>query len=261
MAATTCGTGANKTAEVVNGIANPYCSQTLVQSQVAPTRTTFPTEQLRFSSHYWDRVAITAASPTAATPCNVNNFNETFTGLLTRTYERQEIDTGGLANGRLANNKRDNLNGDLSVEAELSKFLAVSDAVEYRDFRIEGNNSVVSQVWAGTAATPNLNVNTPLSSLTPVTTTTPNNYFLNQKIERNTLLATVTVIPEFKFSAGWRFDNRNIVDPGDDLTWHQNWATPRSSGSALALLPIQCQLRLHELDIGELRYAHQHLHP
>ena len=222
LAATTCGTGANKTAEVVNGIANPYCSQTLVQSQVAPTRTTFPTEQLRFSSHYWDRVAVVGRLAYSGDSMNVNNFNETFTGLLTRTYERQEIDTGGLANGRLANNKRDNLNGDLSVEAELTKFLAVSDAVEYRDFRIEGNNSVVSQVWAGTAATPNLNVNTPLSSLTPVTTTTPNNYFLNQKIERNTLLATVTVVPEFKFSAGWRFDNRNIVDPGDDLTWHQN---------------------------------------
>ena len=52
---------------------------------------------------------------------NVNNFNETFNGLMTRTFLRQEIDTGGLGNGRLAHNKRDNLDGDFGVEAELSK--------------------------------------------------------------------------------------------------------------------------------------------
>ena len=222
LSGTTCGTGANKTLEVVNGIANPYCSQTLVQSQVAPTRTTFPTEQFRFSSHYWDRVAFNGRLSYSGDTMNVNNFKETFNGLLTRTFLRQEIDTGGLGNGRLAHNKRDSLDGDFSAEAELSRFFAVSDAFTYRSFRNEGNNSVVSQVWAGTAATPNLNVNTPLSTLTPVTTTTPNNYFLNQKITSNTVLGTATITPQFNLSAGWRFDNRNIVDPGDDLTWHQN---------------------------------------
>jgi hypothetical protein len=222
LSGTTCGTGSNKTLEVVNGIANPYCSQTLVQSQVAPQRTTFPTEQFRFSSHYWDRVSFNGRVAYSGDTMNVNNFNETFNGLLTRTFLRQEIDTGGLGNGRLAHNKRDSLNADFGVEAELSKNLAVSDVFTYRNFRVEGNNSVVSQVWAGTSSTPNLNVNTPLASLTPVTTTTPNNYFLNQKIAGNTVLGSLTVVPEFKLSAGWRFDNRNIVDPGDDLTWHQN---------------------------------------
>ena len=227
LAGTTCGTGGNKTAEVVNGIANPFCTQTLVESNVAPTRTAFPTEQFRFSSHYWDRISFNGRIAYSGDVMNVNNFNQTFNGLLARTSLRQEVDTGGLGNGRLAHNKRDSLNGDFGGEAELSKNFAVSDVFSYRSFRVEGNNSLVSQVWNDSGTPPpvpsaNFNVNTPLSALTPQTSTTPNNYFLNQKIYSNTLLGNVTVVPQFKFSAGWRFDNRSIVDPGDDLAWHQN---------------------------------------
>lgn len=220
LAATKC----NGTVEVSNGIVNPYCSQTLVQSQTAPTRTTFPTEQFRFSSHYWDKVAFNGRLAYSSGVTNVNNFNETFTGLLTRTFLRQEIDTGGLGNGRLAHNKRDSLDGDFAVEAELNKWLAVSEAFTYRDLRTEGVDSLVTQVWAGTDAThpPNLNVNTPLSTFTPVTTTTPGGDSINQTIDRNTILGVVTVTPEVKLSGGWRFDKRHIVDPGDDLRWHQN---------------------------------------
>lgn len=222
LAGTICGTGANASPEVVNGIANPYCNQTIVQSQTAPTRTVFPTEQFRFTSHYWDKAAFNGRLSYNSDVTNVNSFNETFNGLLTRTFQRQEIDTGGYPNGRLAHNKRINLDGDFGAEAELTPFLTVSDAVNYRNFRVEGNNILVSQSWAGTATTPNLNVFTPLSSLTPTTTTTPGGDSINQAITRNTLLGTVTVVPQFKFSAGWRFDNRHITDPGDDLTWHQN---------------------------------------
>ena len=224
LAGTTCGTGANKTLEVVKGVVNPYCSQTLVQSQVAPTRTTFPTEQLRFSSHYWDKFAFNGRLAYSGDISNVNHFNETFSGLLTRTFLRQEIDTGGFANGRLAHNKRSNLDGDFSAEAELSKFFALSDSVNLRYFRTAGSDILVSQVWAGTDAThpPNLNVNTPLTSLTATTTSTPGGDTINQKLWRNTFLGVFTPIPELRFSAGWRFDNRHITDTDDDLSWHQN---------------------------------------
>ena len=224
LSATTCGTGANKTPEVVNGIVNPYCSQTLVQSQVAPTRTTFPTEQFRFTSHYWDRLAVNGRVAHSGDVSNVNHFNETFNGLLTRTFLRQEIDTGGFANGRLAHNKRSSLDGDVSAEAELSKYVAVSDSLDLRYFRTAGNDILVSQVWAGTDSThpPNLNVNTPLTSLTEVTTTTPGGDEINQKIWRNTVLGIFTPVPQVRFSAGWRFDNRHITDTDDNFTWHQN---------------------------------------
>ena len=225
LANVTCGTGANKTLEVVNGIANPYCSGTAVMSEVSPTRTTFPTEQLRFASHYWEHVSMNGRVTYSGGVSNVNSFNETFTGLLTRTFTRQEIDTGGLANGRLAQNKRVNVNADYDMEADLSKYVSISDAINFWDFRVPGSNGVSSEVWAGTDAThpPNLNMLTPLSVLTPTTSTTTNTAFINQKNVGNTILGIFTVSPQVKLSGGWRFNSRNITDNGDDLTWHQNW--------------------------------------
>lgn len=223
LATATCGTGANKTTEVANGAVNPFCSQTLVQSQVAPTRTTFPTEQFRFSSHYWDKVAFNGRVSYSGDVTNVNNFNETFNGLLARTFNRQEIDTGGFPNGRLAHNKRSSLDGDFAVEAELSRYFAISDSFNYRYFRTAGNDILVTSLWGSATDHPaNESVNTPLTAFTPQTTTTPGGDSINQKIQRNTIVGTVTVTPQFKFSGGWRFDNRHITDPGDDLTWHQN---------------------------------------
>jgi hypothetical protein len=225
LATATCGSGANKTLEVVNGVANPYCSGTTVMTQSAPTRTTFPTEQLRFSSHYWDRVSMNARFLYSGGVSNVNSFNETFAGLLTRTFTLQEIDTGGLANGAMAHNKRVNLNADYGIVAELSKHFAVSDVFNFWDFRVPGMNSVTSNIWAGTATTPNLNITTPVSAVALSTTTTPTQNFLNQRIESNTALVIATITPSLKISGGWRVKTRNITDAGeDDLTWNFNGA-------------------------------------
>jgi hypothetical protein len=225
LATATCGSGANKALEVVNGVANPYCSGTTVETQSSPIRTTFPTEQLRFSSGYWDRVAMNGRVLYSGGVSDVNSFNETFTGLLTRTYTRQEIDSGGLANGAMAHNKRVNVNADYGIVAELSKMFSVSDTFDFWAFRVPGSNSVNSTIWAGTATTPNLNINTPLSALPQTVTNSANQFFLNQKIIANTAMATATITPQFKLSGGWRFKTRNITDDGgDDLTWHFNGA-------------------------------------
>ena len=85
---------------MINGIANPFCNQTLVQQQTAPTRTSFPTEQVRFSSHYWDKVSMNGRYTYSGGTSNVNQFRETFNGFLSRTTLRQEIDTGGLNDQR-----------------------------------------------------------------------------------------------------------------------------------------------------------------
>lgn len=225
LATATCGSGAKKTLEVVNGIVNPYCSQSTVQSQVAPTRTMFPTEQLRFSSHYWDRMAMNGRATYSGGVSNVNNFNETFTGLLARTFTRQQIDTGGMDGGRLAHNKHFSTNVDYGVEAEIDKHVSVSDAVNFWSFRNEGADTLVSQVWAGSATTtPPLNVFTPLSSLTPVTTMASDGGALSQKNLGNTVMGIVTFTPQFRLSGGWRFNSRRITKDDDDpLLWHQNW--------------------------------------
>ena len=220
LATTTCGTGANKTAEVVNGIANPFCSGTLSATSLAPIRTRFPTEQLRFSSRYWDKVSFNGRLLYSGDTSRVNNFNQSFNGWNSRTAFRQEIQTGGLINGQLATNKRANANGDFGVVAELSKFLTVSDQFNYWNMRTSGYSVMNTEVWKAPATASLL---TPLSATTPTTTSATNSAFLDQKISSNTLLATASITSQFKVSGGWRYKTRQIVDPGDNLNWHENW--------------------------------------
>jgi hypothetical protein len=237
---TTCGSAANTTThtpstrgpEITNGIVWQYCSGTTAESSKAPTRTSFPSEQLRFSSHYWDKLSFNGRFLYSGGTNNVNNFNQTFTGFNSRTFVRQEIFTGGLANGRLANNKRISTNGDFGVVAELNKFLSITDSFNFVNLRTSGYSIMNEQLWTGVAGNtstvppvPATSQLTPLSDPT-ITVTTPsatNTEALNQKIAQNTVLAVVTAGPLVKLSGGWRYKSREITDPGDDLTWHENW--------------------------------------
>ena len=233
---TTCGSkaGTNTPATIgpyiQNGIINPYCSLTSTQSEVAPTRTSFPVEQLRFSSHYWNKVAFNGRYLYSGGTTNINSFNETFNGFNSRTDIRQTIETGAGRNGKYADNKRINNNGDFSAEAELTNRLSISDVFNYWNMRTAGSTINTVQTWTGTSGSitppiPATSALTPLNDPT-ITVTAPTNLgtgALNHKNIGNTVLGTVIVIPQFKFTAGWRFNNRNITEPGVDLTWHQNW--------------------------------------
>ncbi len=224
----TCGSGKNKTENVVNGVVNPFCSATTGASSTAPIRTSFPTEQFRFSAHYWEKVVFNGRLLYSGGTYDVNHFNQTFTGYNSRTGFLQETQTGGMANGRLAENKRANTNGDFGMVAELTHYLSISDAYDFWYQRNSGNSVMNTQAWIAPSGGSLL---TPISSVTPCiagagacpASPAANTYFLNQKIQSNTLLAEVTPVPMVKLSGGWRFVKRNIVDPGDDLTWHQNW--------------------------------------
>jgi hypothetical protein len=143
---TTCGSAATSTTpatrgpEFTNGIVNPYCSATISESMTAPTRTSFPTEQVRFSSQYWDRVLLNGRLLYSGNTSKVNSFNETFVGFA-RGNLRSEIETGGGTNGLFANNKRININGDIGIVAEVNKFLSISDSLSYWDYRTNGNST------------------------------------------------------------------------------------------------------------------------
>jgi len=227
LATATCGTGANKTPEVVNGIANPFCNGAIAESHRAPMRTTFPSEQLRFSSRYWDRFSFNGRLLYSGGTGNVNNFNETFTGWTSRTHIRQEILTGGGPNGRLASNKRVNANGDLGMVAEISKVLSISDVFDYANFRTSSNRTMNEESWTGDSSS---SILTPLSAVTHAgpAALDPDPANLDHKFESNTVLAIVSVIPEIKVSGGWRFKNRHIADLNADgqnnLAWHENGA-------------------------------------
>ncbi len=229
----TCGSGANKTQNVINGVANPFCSGTVQQSEVSPIRTTFPTEQLRFSSHYWDSVAMNGRLSYSGDTLNVNNFNETFVGLARfggtcpnggACMQREAILTGGGPGGQFAHNKRISVNGDYGIEAEIGKYFSISDAVNFWSFRIPSLSNY-NQTWiTGPTATTSALTPFTAASLTTTTANTIDTLYLSQKNAGNTVVGSVNVTPEVKISAGWRFNDRQIkLDDDDTLNWHENW--------------------------------------
>jgi hypothetical protein len=249
--ATTCGStstvlanGTKLTAplplEVSNGVVSQYCTGTITQSQYAPTRTKFPTEQLRFNSHYFDRVAFNGRVLYSSDTSKVNSFNETFNGL-GRSNVRQTIETGAGANGLFASNKRINTSGDFNVIAELNKHLSFSDAFSSWDTRTWGSINASTTTWTGVSGSvgppivPTTTMLTPLTDptvTTSVATTTVANWagvsttpaFLSQKILQNTALFTDAISSFAKVSAGWRLKVREINDPHvTKLTWNENW--------------------------------------
>lgn len=227
----TSGTG-NYATEVVNGVANPFCSGTTMESEVAPIRNKFPTEQLRFSSHYFDKVSMNGRFLYSGGSGGVQNYNETFIGLNSRTLTREQSDTGGLPGGKLSTTKRVNSNADFAAEAELAKFVSVSDAITFSNFRIPTATAWNDYTLVGVATKKGPPVVYGTSMLTPLNdpsltaTTTPNTDagFLSQRYLGNTLVATFTVTPEVKVSGGWRFNARRVAKDTDPaMNWHQNW--------------------------------------
>ena len=208
--------GSGKCPGVVNGVGSATCNGYLAMSIYEPTRTNFPTEQLRFSSRYWERIAVNGRVLYSGGKSIVPNYYESFNGLVTRTGSRGEIDTGAGPGGQLSTVKRDNVNADLGLVAELSKRVTVTEAYNFWDFRMPGSNQFTSTVYVGH------------SMLMPGTATPPatseNSTYLNQKIETSTTMGTFAVAPQFKFSVGYRYRFRNITDYGpDDLSWKENW--------------------------------------
>jgi hypothetical protein len=235
---TTCGSATAKPVstlglEVSNGIVNPYCSGTVFQNQATPTRTHFPTEQLRFSSHYFDKVSFNGRLLYSGATSKINSFNETFNGL-DRSSHRQTIVTGAGSNGQFAYNTRINTSGDFGVIAEINKFVSISDTLDYTSFRNNGSSVYNTQAWTGVAgsaaaggkpAVPTTSMLTPISdpSITVSNALTTATGYLNQQSESNTLLATASITSQFKLSGGWRFKNREVADSGpDDLIFHEN---------------------------------------
>jgi hypothetical protein len=234
LTTSTCGTKgtANYSAPIVNGVINPFCSGTTTQNETAPTRTSFPTEQLRFVGTYLDKLALNGRFLYSGGNSRVNSFNETFIGFSSRSLLRELIDTGALPHGHLANNKRINVNGDFSARAEITRRFEISDVFNYWDVRVPGETAWNEFSLKGVATQTGPPVKygtsmlTPLNdpSLTPSTNLNTDAHYLAHKNAGNTILGTFTVTPQVKIIGGWRYNDRQIkVDDDDTLTWHQNW--------------------------------------
>lgn len=103
-------------------------------NRLAPTRVSYPVEQLTVQSGYFKRLDLSARASYSSADTKVDNFAETFLGLITRTGQRAFADTG------TARAKRVIANTDLGVTFHVTERLRFSDSFRFSNFRIPGSS-------------------------------------------------------------------------------------------------------------------------
>ncbi|MEO6817372.1 MAG: hypothetical protein ABI177_11790 [Edaphobacter sp.] len=205
-----------------SGTVHPTCNAFLGYSRSAPTRTLTPTEQLRFQSASISRFIMNGRVLYSNATSTLNNFNEIFNGLTSRSALRQSIVTGS------AHIRRINVNGDLSTTWQITPKLIATNLYDFWDFRIPGTNSFTVTDYAGTTMLAPPGVTT--------TTTTPDSQYLNQKTHTDTLLLMWDVTSRARITGGYRYRTRIITDAGGDvIPIHEDWGL---FGAALRPTPL-----------------------
>ena len=230
---------------LTNGVMSAFCKAATLNNHSVPIRSFFPTEQLRFSSLYWEKFVFNGRVSYSGGKTDINSYNWTQYGYSAtkpaytvgttswNTETLGSVVTGNGAGGQYATNKRANLNVDFGFVAELAKNISLADTFSYVGYRTEGtlNSQTVSYTISSLATTlaaePSLLTGISASGVvagTPTITTTTGSitpatpgaaqagmpYAQNQQITQNTLLASFIATPQFKFSAGWRYKVRQI---------------------------------------------------
>jgi hypothetical protein len=193
-----------------NGSVNPTCNAYLDYSRSEPTRTLAPTEQIRFQSGSIPRLTFNGRFLYSSATSTLNNYNETFNGLTSRSKLRESIVTGS------ARVRRIDVNGDFSATWQITSKLAATNLFNFSNFRMPGTNSFTETDYAGTSLL------VPPGAAT--TTTTPDYQFLNQKTKTNTFLLIWDVTSRARLDGGYRYRSRIITDAGGDfIPIHENW--------------------------------------
>ncbi len=128
-------------------------------ARVAPTRVSYPTEQLTLQSSYFRRVDLSARFAYSSSESKVNNYNELFLGLSSRTAQRF-FDISGFSRAR-----RVTANADLGMTFRVTDQFRLVDTFRFSNFRIPGywNTSQVS----------GFPLDSPASLLSPIATFDP----------------------------------------------------------------------------------------
>jgi len=230
---------------LTNGVISAFCKAATLNNHSVPIRSFFPTEQLRFSSHYWEKFVFNGRVSYSGGKTDINSYNWTQYGysatkpaytVSTTSWNTETLGsvvTGNGPGGHYATNKRANLNVDFGFVAELAKRISLADTFSYVGYRTEGTltsqtvSYTISSLATTLAAEPSLLTGISASGVVAgaptITTTTGSEnpatpgaaqagmpYAQNQQITQNTLLASFIATPQFKFSAGWRFKARQI---------------------------------------------------
>jgi hypothetical protein len=192
------------------GAVNPTCNGFLSYTRSAPPRTLVPSEQLRFQSGDIPHFALNGRILYSESKSTLNNFDELFNGYESRTGIRQSLVTGS------SDTKRVNVNADLSLAWQITPSIRATNLFSFWDFRMPGTNTFTETDYSGSSMlAPPAN---------PVTTTTPDYQFLNQKTKTNTFVVAWDATSRASVSLGYRYRSRIITDAGGDfIPIHENW--------------------------------------
>jgi len=191
------------------GYFNPKCNGTLSYSRVAPTRVLTPTDQVRFIVPVGHTVEINGRAVYSDGILKLQNFNEQFNGLETRSTLRAFQILGNAQAVRI------NTSGDLAASWKVTHSFVISNVWDWNYFHIPGTNSFTETDYSGSSM-----LVAPSATPSKVTTTT-DQQFLGQKNTTDTVLAAWQVWPRAGFSLGYRYGNRDVIaGVGSDLIIH-----------------------------------------
>jgi len=108
----------------------PTCNGYQGYSRFAPVRTSYPTEQLTLQSSYFRRLDLSGRASYSSSDTKVDNFAESFLGLISRTGQRA-FTVGGTSRA-----KRVVANADFGVTVRITDKLRLTDSFRFSNFRI-----------------------------------------------------------------------------------------------------------------------------
>ncbi|MBZ5707497.1 MAG: hypothetical protein LAN63_19305 [Acidobacteriia bacterium] len=223
-----------------DGTYNPACNGFQAYTRVAPTRVSYPTEQLTLQSNYFRKVDLSARVSYSSSESKADNFGEIFEGLSTRSRLRDGLTTGQ------SNAHRVVANADLGVTVRVTDKFRVVDTFRFSNFRIPGNWTLLNTSLFGATLTTTPNVFDPatcpppfdaatcpqhsLSSGPDMTSDLFNN-FLKQDSKLNTIELEYDLTSRISGHLGYRFERRNILNRFDDFQLQTFFPTLATRGA------------------------------
>jgi hypothetical protein len=215
---------------LITGEFNPACNGYFAYTRSAPTRVSYPTEQVTLQSNYFHRLDLSGRFSYSSADSKVNNIFESFNGLATRTRQRI-FDLTGIG-GPASRAKRFVANLDLGATIRLSDRVRIVDTFRFSNFRIPGSWSLLTNSLFAATLLSTPNQFDPATCPPPFTAATCPQHssssgadiihdslftFLRQDSKMNLIEVEYDVTPRVTGHVGWRFERRNITNDSVDI--------------------------------------------
>jgi hypothetical protein len=175
---------------------NPTCSGYQQLTRISPTRTLFPTEELRFQTAAVKNLQMNGRFRYTGASMNLPQFNEHFLGLDNQGIRQWDI-TG------YAKAERVNVSGDFGASWKISPRFSLSEQYDFSSFRQPADSYLSEADVLGTSM-----LDAPGAAQDPVITAA--HTFLGQKIETNTTRLIWKQSSWASLSVGYRYRSRTL---------------------------------------------------